>query len=89
LHVAGVVIATGYACGRARRSVKVPALLEDPSGEKPAVLTAKVPALLVEKDPSWEALLAAKVPALLEDPSGEKPALLAAIDSSGGIRRTS
>jgi len=80
LRVAGVVIATGYACGRARRSVKVPALLEDPSGEKPAVLTAKVPALLVEKDPSGEkpAVLTAKVPALLveKDPSWE--ALLAA-----------
>src|SRR5258708_40233067 len=43
----------------------------EPSGEKPALLAAKVPALL--KDPSGEKpALAAKVP------PGEKPALLAA-----------
>jgi hypothetical protein len=49
-----------------------PALLEFPSGEKPALVAAKVSALL--EFPSWEkpALVAAKVP------SGEKPALVAA-----------
>src|SRR5258708_279129 len=54
-----------------------------PERSKPALLAAKVPALL--EDPSGEkpALLAAKVLALLEDPSGEKPALLTAKVLSG------